>query len=475
MRLATQEQVPGQPPAPSAPAGDRWSPRIVALVCHWCSYAGADLAGTTRRPYPASVRAVRVPCTGRIDPLLVVTALTGGADGVLLSGCHPGDCHYVQGNLLARRRFTVLRALLEVLGVDPRRFHVAWVSASEGVKWARVVEEVTAAVREAGPSLRHAGPEVGAALELPPVPPPPRSPAPSAAQEAVGRHVRELAAALLREGTAEVVVGYTAGSLPGQMVPAFATSPEEAALLDWNDRCLNNLAVYLPTALRRWDRVAVVVKGCDARTAVGLLQEHQAARDRIVLLGVSCPGVWPEGRLALKCYACDGAVHPACDWTIVPEGARRGPGTPTGDRPVAGDPREALLATLASWAPEQRWAFWQEQFARCLRCYACRAVCPLCYCAVCVAERNRPQAVPVPIEPRGNTIWNAARALHLAGRCAGCDECARVCPAEVRLDLLNRRLALEVERRFGYRSGEDPQAVPPLDTFRPEDPEEFVR
>ena len=125
-------------PDPATDAG--WQPHIVALVCNWCSYAGADMAGTTRLTYPANVRLLRLPCTGRMSPLLILRAFELGADGVLVSGCHPGDCHYVQGNLVARRRFIVFRALMEFLGLDLRRLHFAWVSAAEGHKWAGLVD-----------------------------------------------------------------------------------------------------------------------------------------------------------------------------------------------------------------------------------------------------------------------------------------------------------------------------------------------
>lgn len=464
-------------PAPPTVAPAAWEPRIVALVCNWCTYAGADMAGTTRRVYPAAVRPVRVPCTGRIDPLLVVKAFEQGADGVLVSGCHPGDCHYVQGNLVARRRFIALRALMEFLGLDPRRLHFGWVSASEGVKWAQLVEDVTAAVREAGPfqAWGRPGDPRRLAVSLPAVPPAPRAAPPAEEQQAVAEHIQRLAASLLEEGQVSAVVGYTAGSLPGQMVPAFVTRPEETPALGWSDRCLNNLAVYFPRVLREWGKVAVVVKRCDAGAVVGLLQENQVAREQVILIGVSCPGVWEDGALALKCYPCDGEVSSLCDWTVTPQGARKGAVSSGAMRAVVADPREALIAHLEALPAADRWAYWQDQFARCLRCYACRAVCPLCYCAVCVAEKNRPQCVPTSIDARGNTIWNLTRALHLVGRCGGCDECARVCPADVRLDLLNRRLSLEVEQRFGYRSGEDPRASPPLATFRPDDPQEFIR
>ena len=124
-------------------------PRIVAFLCTWCSYAGADLAGTGRLQYPANVRVVRVPCSGRINPAYVVKALFEGADAVLVSGCHPGDCHYLSGNFYARRRFSVLKKLLATAGVDPRRVHFTWVSASEGNRFAEVIREVTGLAKEA--------------------------------------------------------------------------------------------------------------------------------------------------------------------------------------------------------------------------------------------------------------------------------------------------------------------------------------
>ena len=129
--------------------------RIVAFLCNWCSYAGADLAGTTRLKHRADVRVVRVPCSGRIDPAFILKAYEGGADAVIIGGCHPGDCHYVSGNLNARRRFFVVKQLLEFLGIEPERFVVTWCSAAEGEKWAEVVNEVCETIAEVGPFDRY--------------------------------------------------------------------------------------------------------------------------------------------------------------------------------------------------------------------------------------------------------------------------------------------------------------------------------
>ena len=132
----------------------KFEPNIMAFLCNWCSYAGADLAGTSRLKYPHNVKTVRVMCSGRVDPMFVLKALKEGADGVLVSGCHPGDCHYVKGNMYARRRFAVLKKLLEYIGIEPDRFQVSWVSASEGTKFAQVIDEVTESVRALGPQKK---------------------------------------------------------------------------------------------------------------------------------------------------------------------------------------------------------------------------------------------------------------------------------------------------------------------------------
>lgn len=128
-----------------------FEPNIVAFLCNWCTYAGADLAGTSRIKYPPNVKVIRLMCSGRLNPMFIVNALQQGADGVLIGGCHPGDCHYAQGNFFTRRRFPLMRNILEHIGIDPRRVKLAWVSASEGQKFADVITEITRDVEEIGP------------------------------------------------------------------------------------------------------------------------------------------------------------------------------------------------------------------------------------------------------------------------------------------------------------------------------------
>jgi F420-non-reducing hydrogenase iron-sulfur subunit len=129
-----------------------FEPRIIAFCCNWCSYAGADLAGISRLQYPAGLRIIRVMCSGMVHPNLVIDALTKGADGVLMCGCHIGDCHYIEGNVATESRRDAIELMLEDFGVEPERFRLEWISASEGPRFAQVVKEMSDAVRELGPS-----------------------------------------------------------------------------------------------------------------------------------------------------------------------------------------------------------------------------------------------------------------------------------------------------------------------------------
>ena len=129
-----------------------FEPRIAAFFCNWCTYGGADLAGVSRLQYPPNIRVIRIPCTGRMSPKFILQAFRQGVDGVWVSGCHPGDCHYIAGNLYARRRFAIMKNLMEYVGLEPGRLHFSWISSAEATKFQQTVIEVTEAVRALGPS-----------------------------------------------------------------------------------------------------------------------------------------------------------------------------------------------------------------------------------------------------------------------------------------------------------------------------------
>jgi F420-non-reducing hydrogenase iron-sulfur subunit len=134
--------------------GNNFEPVILGFACNWCTYAGADLAGTSRLQYPPNMRLIRVMCSGRVDPTFIIKAFTVGADGVFIGGCHPGDCHYIAGNLKAQRRIAVLKKMLGELGIEPERVRLEWISASEGARFAEVITEFTKTIKELGPLKR---------------------------------------------------------------------------------------------------------------------------------------------------------------------------------------------------------------------------------------------------------------------------------------------------------------------------------
>ena len=131
---------------------NKWEPKIAAFFCNWCTYGAADLAGVSRFEHPPNIRVIRLPCSGRVSPKFILAAFRQGADGVWVSGCHPGDCHYIEGNYYARRKFTLLNNLLEFMGLEPGRLHFSWISSAESTKYLDVVNQVVAAVKELGPS-----------------------------------------------------------------------------------------------------------------------------------------------------------------------------------------------------------------------------------------------------------------------------------------------------------------------------------
>jgi F420-non-reducing hydrogenase iron-sulfur subunit len=131
---------------------EEFEPKIVGFLCNWCSYAGADLAGTSRIQYPPNIRIIKVMCSGSVDSVYVMRAFLEGADGVFIGGCHPGDCHYLDGNYKARRKAVLLKSILETLGLEKERIWIRWVSASEGQKFADTMKEMTEEIKKLGPN-----------------------------------------------------------------------------------------------------------------------------------------------------------------------------------------------------------------------------------------------------------------------------------------------------------------------------------
>jgi coenzyme F420-reducing hydrogenase delta subunit/ferredoxin len=444
-----------------------FEPKIIAFLCTWCSYTGADTAGIARLKSPANIRAIRVPCSGRVAPEWIMKAFDQGADGVLVLGCHIGECHYESGNHRAAKRIPVLQELMAYTGLEPERLRLDWVSASEGERFSRITSEFTEAVRALGP-VQWRTPAQGSTFSRPSFTKPMLKMPPQQEDrwQAMTQEIQQTARDLLANDEVGCVIGYEIG--PRQRTrPVFIYKPDDADRLVWNQDCTHNLTTYLGQKLmrsqfgkltgstNRVQRVAVVVKACDSRAINMLLAEKRFEREQVHVIGVICDGIRegagfddrPEGTLQRRCQACMD-TKPVIFDTLIGQSEARIDRLPT--RAVA---EVYGYAALAELSPNERMQYWLSQFDRCLRCYACRQACPLCDCPTCLYERDDSLWAGMGIELDEKRTFHLGRAYHLAGRCIGCDECERVCPVDIPISLLNRMLAAEMEERFGYQAG----------------------
>lgn len=272
---------------------------------------------------------------------------------------------------------------------------------------------------------------------------------------------------LLTEKKVDVVIGYGLTET-GSMGAFFVTDPNQCDQLLWNNQCSMNLTVYLKRReVNKMGRPAVIVKGCDAKALAVLEIEKQLDRNEMVAIGVQCHGVHEQSELQHKCKVCDVHAPPHCDYVIADPTQSAAPSNTDG--------KYAKLNELMKMSGPERFAYWKNEFSRCIKCYACRQNCPMCYCNVCVVDKNRPVRIDTSATLKGNFAWNILRAFHLAGRCVGCAACSTACPAGIDLDILNLSLAKATEEQFGYSAGTQRNAEPLIGTFSPEDNEQFIR
>ena len=294
------------------------------------------------------------------------------------------------------------------------------------------------------------------------------------------KKMQEIAREILVKGEAEVVIGWEKGTFWYLSPPAFIDKPEDVERLVWDDFCHNNLSKYLVDLKNHEGKAAVFVKGCDSRAFNRLLQDKQIAREKVVLIGIPCPGLLDQDKAkelgknsdlpkAQKCLDCQYPNPLVYDYYL-------------GDKEALNEvaaTKEAAdysdVAAIEAMSPDERYDFWTKQYDRCIRCYACRNVCPACSCRECVFDQTRVGWIGKANNSSENQFFALTRAMHVAGRCIECGECERACPMDIPIMLLNKKLVKDINELFGeYDAGIDIEGKLPLGHFDKNDPEEFM-
>jgi ferredoxin len=311
------------------------------------------------------------------------------------------------------------------------------------------------------------------------------------------KKLRESARQLLTEEQVDVIIGFAQGTLPLRTTPCFVRDPEHVDQLVWSLSCENNLSTYLQHTT---GKVGIVAKGCDTRSIVSKLVERQIPRENVVIIGMPCQGIIDRhaieaqlgerevleaeisnGQVVLRgadfeesldvremlcedCVVCQHKSPPLYDVLI---------GEPVEDPTDSAD--HPSVQQLESWTPDQRWAYFSQEFGRCIRCYACREACPSCYCPECFVDQSHPSWVGKGDDLSDVMVFHLVRIYHVAGRCLDCGACARACPMHIDVRTLGRKLEKDVREMYEYESGLSLESPPPLSTFRPDDPQEFIK
>jgi formate dehydrogenase (coenzyme F420) beta subunit len=313
----------------------------------------------------------------------------------------------------------------------------------------------------------------------------------------IQERIREEAKKLLTNKEVDVIVGFGEGTLPLRATPIFIRSPEEADRLIWNSFCENNLATYLHK-LERF-KVGLVVKGCDARSVAALSLEKRFRNNPVYLIGVPCQGMVDRRKVkkAVKgeilkatengdqivisgvgfqvTLKKDEFLYPSCQVC-----AHRNP--VQANVMVAESVEEKALLenhpdleVFEKMTPQERWKFFEKEASRCIRCYACREACPMCYCKECFVDSSRPKWVEKGLDSKDLQFYHIVRAYHQTGRCSACGACERACSMEIKLNYMTQRLNQDVKELYGFETGVDKDASPPLSTFETEDKQEFIK
>ena len=309
--------------------------------------------------------------------------------------------------------------------------------------------------------------------------------------------IRDTAKKLLDREKVDLIIGFERGTLPLRSTPCFVRTSEEAEKLIWDASCENNLARYLRG---RKEKVGIVAKGCDTRSIISLIKEKQVAREQVFIIGVPCHGMIDRRKIEAKLdgkeiletdEVTEGVILKGSDFTEIVDKAEllhnscnacsyRNPiiyDVLIGDKieEKRGIDEYGEVKEFEAQSADMRWQSFTNEISKCIRCYACRNACPLCYCQECFVDSSQPQWIGKTTNLSDTSIFHIVRALHTAGRCVDCGACDRACPMGIDIRKLTKKIEKDVKELFHYQAGVNVEDVPPLATFGLDDPQQFIR
>ena len=287
--------------------------------------------------------------------------------------------------------------------------------------------------------------------------------------------MRAVAKELLESGEATVVIGWEKGTMPYNSTPVMIRSAADVDKLIWDEYCQQNLSTYLIDFIYTEDKVAIFAKGCETRDYNRLIQDKRISADKCIIIGVPCSGMKSAKEAAKLPDGAEVPMAKACKECRYPNPVAFDRKIGQDVTPLCTDRDFSDVEAIEAMEPEAKAAFWQEQYSKCIRCYACRNICPACNCTSCIFDQSASGWQSKDINASENQFYGVTRAFHTAGRCIECGQCEMVCPSDVPIMLMNKKFIKDIDTLFGhYEAGLETEGPVPLSHYEVSDPEEFM-